>query len=316
MMDHQAGLWMRAERPPLYSQVVADSPDPGDAQERALHILASAMGVAAELGLDLELSWSQLREIFGRVVFERAERRHPSAPKVASALQTSLRTVKEYRHRRREAEEGERAEYNVRGRVLEILGDGPADLAELEHRLPTASDVNYATNALASLMAEGLVEQETRGGKYRLTDHHMVPWYLRTEEHPRAMYERFFRHFSRVVASRVSRSPERAGRPGTMVSMGLNIPEGDVDEYMDELVRVVDAFDKRWEARAKAASEEGKTTVLVGGALAFGHLGDAAEPQALPDLAKGDARHVAFDDETAPTYRRYVDRDNGSADDA
>lgn len=127
------------------------------AETSVVQIAREILDVTSDALLDLELPWNTARGLFAQAVFERARRRYGTMPQVASALDTALRTVRRYASasRRRALPSG--PTYNMRARVLRALAGGPMSLAQLEHRFPRASDVNYARGALRSLVREGAV---------------------------------------------------------------------------------------------------------------------------------------------------------------
>ncbi len=273
-------------------------PLPEDADERAIKILQAVMGIVAELTLDLDVTWSQAREVFASTLFQRAEERYGSAERIASALDTSLRTVRQYRSRRREEATPEPT-FNMRRRVLHLLDQGPATREELEQRLPLGSDVNYAQGALRSLVEDGLVSFDEGSSRYRKPASRFRPWYLRKEAYDVERLERRLNYFARLLGSRVTPKAEDAPRPAALIGMYVNLPAERLDDFMDELRSELDAFDARWE---KIASEAGPDVarVLTGGVMSFGYLGSPIDRQTVEgaDAEAGSELPPSSDDET------------------
>jgi len=280
---------------------------PADADERAIHILRCVMGIVSEIALDLDITWSQARELFAGTLFERAERRYSTAPRIASALDTSLRTVKQYRHRRREDEaKPAPPTFNMRRRVLHYLDERPRTLEEIEEQLPVGSDVNYARSAVQSLVEDGLVVQDEDSYKLRRPDESFVPWYLRPELHPGPQLEAVCDNFARLLGTRVTPKGEQAGIPATIGTMIVNMPQTQVKEYMEDLLCLLADFDTQWGERFKDQTPvEG--SVLAGAVITIGEIGEPMNPELIRELDRKDPRHLAHDDEVAPTFRRYYD---------
>lgn len=292
---------------PAMSGSAGDQPLPPDADQRAIHILRCVMGIVSEIALDLDVTWSQARELFAATLFERAEGRYATAPRIASALDTSLRTVKQYRHRRREDEAAPPPPtFNMRRRVLHLLDQGPRTLAEIEEQLPVGSDVNYARSAVQSLLEDGLVVTDEASGQLRQPDESFVPWYLRSELHPGEQLELFCDNFAALLGSRITPKGEQATIPAMVGTMILNMPEELVKEYIDELGGLIADFDTRWNERLKDRQQE-DGNVLAGAVLTVGEIGEAMTPEQIERLERRDPRHLMYDDDVSPTYRRFYD---------
>jgi hypothetical protein len=277
------------------------SPLPEDADERAIRILQAVMGIVAELTLDLDVTWGQARDVFAATLFERAEHRYGSAERIASALDTSLRTVRQYRHRRREEGTPEPT-FNMRRRVLHLLDQGPATREQLEQRLPLGSDVNYAQGALRSLVEDGLVQHDENTGQYQKPSSKFRPWYLRPEAYDVERLERRLNYFARLLGSRVTPKAEAAPRPAALIGMYINLPAERLDDFMDELRGELKAFDTRWEQIAAEATPD-SARVLTGGVMSFGYLGSPIDRSTvegegggggtpLPPVSDADTRHL------------------------
>lgn len=273
-------------------------PLPEDADERAIRVLQAVMGIVAELTLDLDVTWSQARDVFAGTLFGRAEERYGSAQRIAAAMDTSLRTVRQYRSRRRE-EEVPTPTFNMRRRVLHLLDQGPATREELEGRLPLGSDVNYAQGALRSLVEDGLVVQDEASGKFRRPESKFRPWYLRKEVFDVDRLERRLNYLARLLGSRVTPKAEAAPRPAALIGMYYNLPAGKLDAFMDELREVLKDFDARWEQTAADAAPD-EARVLTGGVMSFGYLGSPIDRQSVAGAQGDDGEELppAEDDET------------------
>ena len=255
---------------------------------RAAQWLECTMGVAAELALDLDVTWTEARDMFARSLFAHAEARYGTGPRVAAALGTSVRTVKSYRRRRREEE---RPEYNARRQLLELLEEHGAQTEEqLRRRLPVSSDTDYVDNAIKSLTDEGLVVRQ--GSKIQLGQG-VVPWYLRTEVHPEARFERVFGYLARLLGSRLSRRPDDAQQPATIMSLAQNLPAELQEEFTRDFLERMAAFDSHWRQRAEAHPDGEK--VLTGGFFTLGRLGEAVDDEWLANEQRTDPRELPFE---------------------
>lgn len=289
--------------------------EPADADARALSILDAVLGMAAEVVLDLDVTWNQARERFGKVLFERAEERYGTAPKVAAALGTSLRTVKQYRHRRR-AEAGAPPEpmFNLRRRVLHLLDDGPKRIADLERVLPTGSDTNRVRSAVGSLEQEGLLVHDRATDTVRRVQSSFVPWYRRPELHPGAQMDALCRGFARLLGTRLTPQAERGAIPALLMAVMHHMPSSMVRAYQEDFVRMVEQFDATWTRRladlgidAGAPVSEGDEPdrVRAGATLAVGEMGPPLDEDTLDRLRRRDPRIIAFGDQAPPSYLQY-----------
>jgi hypothetical protein len=272
-----------------------------EADERAEHILRSVLSIAAEIALDLETTWPCARDTFANVLFERAERRYSSASRVAAALGTSMRLVKQYRSRRRRGP-GAPSRFNARRQVLHALDAGPIAPADLERRFPVGSDVNFARSAVQSLVQDGMVVADRRSGRLRRSDGEFVPWYLRTSGFGARSFSIFCDAFAHLIGSRVTPRAEQGTFPAGLIALMANVPRADLKAYVDELLALVADFDRRWQARSEAAPPEAPR-VRAGGVLALGELGEPIAPEAEEELQRLDPAAVTVDDEVLPTYR-------------
>ncbi|MEM7157058.1 MAG: hypothetical protein AAF799_29670 [Myxococcota bacterium] len=255
---------------------------------RAAQWLDCVMGVAAELSLDLDVTWTEARDMFARSLFAHAEARYGTGPRVAAALGTSVRTVKSYRRRRREED---RPEYNARRRLLELLEEhGPQTEEQLRRRLPVSSDTDYVDNAIKSLTDEGLVVQE--GSTIHLGKG-VVPWYLRTEVHPSDRFERVFGYLARLLGSRLSRRPDDAQQPALIMSLAQNLPADLYEEFSRDFLERMAEFDQHWRARAKEHGEG--TRVLTGGFMTLGKLGEEVDEDWLARKQQTHLRELPFE---------------------
>ena len=264
------------------------------------------MSIASEIALDLDVTWSQARELFAGTLFERAEHRYGTAPRIAAALDTSLRTVKQYRHRRREDEaQPSTPTFNMRRRVLHLLDEGPRTLEEIEEALPVGSDVNYARSAVQSLIEDGLVVEGV-DGQLRQPEESFVPWYLRPELHPGSEIETLCESFARLLGTRLTPKADLAAIPALLMTMVHNIPRSSVKDYQAEFTGLVADFDERWtQLQRETASSQDR--VLGGGVITIGEIGEPVTPETMARYERKDPRHLAFDDDVAPTYKRYYD---------
>lgn len=283
---------------------------PPDANERAVQILRAVMAISSEIALDLDVTWSQARELFAATLFERAEGRYATAPRIAAALDTSLRTVKQYRHRRREGEAAPAdPTFNMRRRVLHLLDKRPHSLEEIEEALPLGSDVNYARSAVQSLVEDGLVVRDPATGRLSQPDESFVPWYLRPNIHPDEEIQTLCNGFARLMGSRLTPKSEVAAIPALLMTMVHNLPERLVKEYQNEFTRLVTEFDARWTERLENEVSEGEEPVLGGAVVAVGEIGEEPiTPERLAELEREDAEHLSFEEgEVPPAYRRYYE---------
>jgi len=265
---------------------------PPDADRRAVHVLQTVMGIACELALDLDVTWAEARDTFAATLFERAERRYGTAPRIAAALDTSLRTVKQYRHRRREdAAAPAEPTFNMRRRVLHVLERGPVTLADVEALMPAGSDVNYARSAVQSLVDDGLVVREPPD-RLRLADDTVVPWYLRPELHPGEKFEALCQNFARLLGSRVTPKAAQGQAPAALMTLVQNLPQEDLRAFIDDFVLLMSQFDAKWTGVSERAIAEGRPTVLAGGTMAVGPIGPAVDPVKLAELEEMDERHL------------------------
>lgn len=289
--------------------------EPADADARALAILDAVLGMAAEVVLDLDVTWNQARERFGKVLFERAEERYGTAPRIAAALDTSLRTVKQYRHRRREeVEEPPEPTFNMRRRILHLLDDGPRTLVDLERVLPAGSDTNRVRSAVASLVEDRLVTHDRATDTVRRAEAAFVPWYRRPELHPGAQMEALCRGFARLLGTRLTPKGERASQPALLMAVMHHMPPELVRAYQEEFVRMVHAFDTAWTERlaalgivadAPASPDDDGELVRAGAAIAVGDMGEPLDASTLGKLRRRDPRIMAFADRAPPSYLRY-----------
>lgn len=269
-----------------------DSPDT-EADARASQWLECALGVAAELALELDITWTDARDMFARALFAHAEARYGTGPRVAAALGTSVRTVKSHRRRR---QEDDRPEYNARRQLLDLLEEhGPQTVEQLRRRLPVSSDTDYVDAAIKSLTADGLVRAQ--GSRIELGGG-VVPWYLRTEIHPQDRFERVFGYLARLLGSRLSRRSEDAEHPALIMSLARNVPAHLHDEFVRDYLERMAAFDEHWRERAEAQPDAPK--VLAGGFFTLGRLGEAVDDEKLAELQRTDPREIPF--EPAPDF--------------
>jgi hypothetical protein len=272
-----------------------------DADERAEHILRAVLAVAAEIALDLETTWPCARDTFASVLFERAERRYTSASRVAAALGTSMRLVKQYRSRRRHGPDAP-SRFNARRQVLHALDDGPCSPGDLVRHFPVGSDVNFARSAVQSLVHDGLVVADRRSGRLRRSDRDFVPWYLRTSGFGARSFSIFCDAFAHLIGSRVTPRAEQGAFPAALLALMANVPQTELKAYVDELLALVADFDRKWQARSDAAPAD-VPRVRAGGVVAFGELGEPIAPETEAELQSLDPAAVTVDDQVLPTYR-------------
>ena len=272
--------------------------------ELATDVARAFLRLAASVVSELELTASESRELFLHCLFEVAEERHESAARVAAALDTSARTVQNYRQKR--GQPPSLSVFNMRRRVLALLDAGASDLEEIERRLPRGSDVNFARSALRGLVEEGLVSQDDSKTVFRRASEY-VPWYERAGPEPTGVLRIICENLAQHFGSRYTPQAEIGATPASALAVVHRVAEADRERYMHELFKLIGDFDEAWSAREPTDPN----APTMGVELVFGPLPAARPLDEVRDAHEASARAArrAREAEDWPSHPDFVDDD-------